>query len=177
MFATFYLLLQRLFANYGVIVLLLLVQISMSLMDMHDDIRQHLPWEHLTNNLALSLLSFFSIVLLAWRLRSKEADIAQLTQEIGEIKQTLGQQTQQAARLMGELSQIIHQQFSDWKLTDAEKEVALLLLKGLSLEEIAQTRGRAEKTVRQQASAIYTKTGLAGRHALSAYFFEDLLRN
>jgi len=32
-----------------------------------------------------------------------------------------------------------------------------------------------EKTVRQQASAIYSKAGLSGRHAFSAWFIEELL--
>jgi DNA-binding NarL/FixJ family response regulator len=36
-------------------------------------------------------------------------------------------------------------------------------------------RDTKEKTVRQQASHLYTKSGLAGRHVLAAYFLEDLL--
>ncbi len=88
---------------------------------------------------------------------------------------SLGKTEEKTARLMGELSAIIHRQFDAWHLSEAEKEIALLLLKGLSLEEIAAVRSRSEKTVRQQASAIYTKAGVSGRHALSAYFFEDLL--
>ena len=32
-----------------------------------------------------------------------------------------------------------------------------------------------ERTVRDQAGAIYRKSGLAGRAELSAYFLEDLL--
>jgi DNA-binding CsgD family transcriptional regulator len=36
-------------------------------------------------------------------------------------------------------------------------------------------RGTAEKTIRQQASAIYKKAGVAGRHVFSAWFMEDLL--
>ncbi len=53
--------------------------------------------------------------------------------------------------------------------------VAVLLLKGLSLKEIADTRGTTERTARQQANAIYRKAGLGGRAELSAFFLEDLL--
>jgi len=53
--------------------------------------------------------------------------------------------------------------------------VALLLLKGLSFEEIASVRDTKEKTVRQQASSIYRKSGLNGRHEFAAWFFEDFL--
>lgn len=56
-----------------------------------------------------------------------------------------------------------------------EKEVAFLLLKGLSLKEIAEVRQTVEKTARLQATAVYEKSGLAGRSELSAFFLEDLL--
>lgn len=69
----------------------------------------------------------------------------------------------------------IDQQLSKWKLSAAEKEVAFLLLKGMSLKEIADIRSTAEKTVRVQAMAIYSKAGLSGRSELSAFFLEDLL--
>ncbi len=73
------------------------------------------------------------------------------------------------------LSKAIDQQLSKWKLTAAEKEVAFLLLKGMSLKEIAEIRNTAEKTARVQSMAIYAKAGLAGRSELSAFFLEDLL--
>jgi DNA-binding NarL/FixJ family response regulator len=57
----------------------------------------------------------------------------------------------------------------------SEREVGLLLLKGLSLKDIAVVRGASEATVRQQAQAIYRKADLAGRAELSAFFLEDLL--
>ena len=73
------------------------------------------------------------------------------------------------------LSQAIDLQLEAWQLSAAEKEVAFLLLKGLSLKEIAQARGTSEKTTRVQAGAVYSKSGLAGRSELSAFFLEDLL--
>ena len=73
------------------------------------------------------------------------------------------------------LSKAIDNQLTNWKLTTAEKEVAFLLLKGMSLKEIAEIRKTAEKTARVQSMAIYAKSGLAGRSELSAFFLEDLL--
>jgi len=73
------------------------------------------------------------------------------------------------------LSQAIDQQLSKWQLSPAEKEVAFLLLKGLSLKEIAEIRHTTEKTARVQSMAIYSKAELAGRSELSAFFLEDLL--
>ncbi|MCB1716557.1 MAG: response regulator transcription factor [Candidatus Competibacteraceae bacterium] len=73
------------------------------------------------------------------------------------------------------LSNAIDEQFERWQLTAAEREVALLILKGLSHKEIAVVRDTSERTVRQQARAVYSKSKLSGRAALSAFFLEDLL--
>ena len=77
--------------------------------------------------------------------------------------------------LLRGLGEAIGDQFRQWRLTSAECEVALFLLKGLSLKEIAALRDTSERTVREQARAIYRKAGLSGRPALAAFFLEDLL--
>jgi DNA-binding NarL/FixJ family response regulator len=81
----------------------------------------------------------------------------------------------EAAQLLRGLSEAIQRQFDVWGLTESEQEVAFLLLKGLSLKEIAEVRDVAEKTVSKQSLAIYHKADLAGRAELAAYFLEDLL--
>jgi DNA-binding NarL/FixJ family response regulator len=73
------------------------------------------------------------------------------------------------------LGESIDAQFMRWNLTEAERKVALLLLKGLSSKEVAAVRSTSERTVREQARSIYSKAGLTGRVALSAFFLEDLL--
>lgn len=65
-------------------------------------------------------------------------------------------------------------QFHQWGMTPAEREVGLLMLKGLSHKEVAALRATTEATVRQQAQAIYRKASLPGKTAFSAYFLEDL---
>ena len=73
------------------------------------------------------------------------------------------------------LGEAIDRQFSRWQLSPAEREVGLLLLKGLSHKEVAAARSTSETTIRQQALAIYRKSGLHNRAELSAFFLEDLL--
>lgn len=73
------------------------------------------------------------------------------------------------------LARAIDHQLTKWNLTVAEKEVAFLLLKGLSLKEIADVRKTTEKTARVQSMAVYAKAGISGRSELSAFFLEDLL--
>ena len=61
------------------------------------------------------------------------------------------------------------------ELTPAEREVAILLLKGHSHKRIARLTERSDQTVRQHATAVYRKSGLSGRAELAAFFLEDLM--
>jgi len=81
---------------------------------------------------------------------------------------------QEAQTLLKGLGASIDNQFERWQLSVAEKEVALLLLKGLSHKDIARMRGISEATTRQQAMAVYRKADVAGRNDLAAFFLEDL---
>ncbi|MBC7465634.1 MAG: helix-turn-helix transcriptional regulator [Bdellovibrio sp.] len=81
----------------------------------------------------------------------------------------------EASNALKGLSDAIDAQLTRWQLTTAEKEVALLLLKGLSLKEVAEVRNVSEKTARAQSFAVYAKSGLSGRAELSAFFLEDLM--
>lgn len=71
-------------------------------------------------------------------------------------------------------AEAVEREFERWSLTEAEREIALLLLKGMSLKEIAEARGTAERTVRQQATSVYAKSGLGGRSELASYFLDAL---
>jgi DNA-binding CsgD family transcriptional regulator len=103
-------------------------------------------------------------------------------QQLRRLERSLSVRTEEAEawraryqQTLAGLSQAIQAQFEAWQLSDAEAQIALLLLKGLSLKEIATLRGTGERTVREQARAVYRKADLAGRSELSAFFLEDLL--
>jgi DNA-binding CsgD family transcriptional regulator len=81
----------------------------------------------------------------------------------------------QARQYVAGLAVAIDQQLARWNLTNAEKDVAFLLLKGYGLKEIALLRHTSEKTARAQSASIYSKAGLSGRSELAAFFLEDLL--
>src|SRR4051812_1489802 len=124
----------------------------------------------------VSLVMLFAIpVLLVYRsfllCKSRLALIRDL-----DLARMQGRQWRDETRaLLKGLGEAIDRQFSTWKLTEAEREVGLLILKGLSLKEIAGARVTSERTIRAQARSIYAKAGLSGRAALSAFFLEDLL--
>ena len=75
----------------------------------------------------------------------------------------------------GELLAVIDLKFEVWELTPSEQQIAMLLIKGFSAQEIADLRDTRPGTVKSQCSAIYLKSGVAGRNELAAYFVEDLL--
>ncbi len=79
-----------------------------------------------------------------------------------------------AEEALAGLAVAIDRQLDAWRLTPAEREVVVALLKGRSHKEIAAGSGRSERTVRQHAAAAYEKAGLGGRAELAAFFLRDL---
>ncbi|PCJ08720.1 MAG: helix-turn-helix transcriptional regulator [Rhodobacteraceae bacterium] len=75
----------------------------------------------------------------------------------------------------GAFAQMIEQQFDDWHLSAAERDVALLAIKGLAVAEIATLRQTKEGTVKAQCAAVYRKAGVTGRLQLLSFFIEELL--
>ncbi len=123
----------------------------------------------------LLVLTGAGVVYLLLRSRLQHEEQLSLIRDL-EVARTEGAQWRADMReLLKGLGDAIDAQFNRWKLTPAEREVALLMLKGLSHKEIAVARESSERTVRQQARAIYGKANLTGRAALSAFFLEDLL--
>jgi len=94
---------------------------------------------------------------------------------LSQLKAELSVERIRTARLSGELLAVMRNQFAQWGLSPSESEIALLLIKGLSMKEIAEARQVKEKTIRQQATSVYAKSGYAGRHELAAHFIEDLM--
>jgi DNA-binding CsgD family transcriptional regulator len=75
-----------------------------------------------------------------------------------------------AERFLHGLGAEIDAQFERWSLTPAERQVAMLLLKGLGHKEVAALLTRSERTVRQHAVSVYRKSSLAGRAELPRFF-------
>jgi DNA-binding CsgD family transcriptional regulator len=154
----------------------------LAIVDLGGDLRQGTTLVHALVEGTIASVGLGGIVWAAARLRSYSVQAMALRERAADLEQDLGASRAdaerwraQAADLIAGLSEAIDHQLERWELSDAEKEVALLLLKGLSHKEIAEIRKVGEATVRQQAGAIYRKAGLSGRHDLAAFFLEDLL--
>lgn len=75
----------------------------------------------------------------------------------------------------GNLADVIDAFFEEWQLTNAERDVALMILKGFDNEAIAGLRHTAAGTVRAQATNIYAKSATDGRAQFISLFMEELL--
>ncbi|PTX03793.1 helix-turn-helix transcriptional regulator [Pararhodobacter aggregans] len=79
-------------------------------------------------------------------------------------------------RLAGSAVQaVVDEHFAQWGLTGAEADVALFMVKGLSIAEIAAMRGSTEATVKSHLNAIYRKSGTTGRPDLLALILDSLM--
>lgn len=137
-----------------------------------------MDWGEGAHALHMTLEVIASVVLAfvaAAMLRQRESRIGVLRKDLRRSREEARRWRSEAETALRGLGEAIERQFGRWELSPAEREVALLLLKGLSLREIASARGTSERTSRDQARAVYRKAELSGRSELSAFFLEDLL--
>jgi DNA-binding CsgD family transcriptional regulator len=66
--------------------------------------------------------------------------------------------------------------FEQWGLSEAEKEIALFTIKGMTISEIATIRETKQSTIKTQSSAIYKKAGVSSRSQLVSLLIEELLK-
>jgi DNA-binding CsgD family transcriptional regulator len=134
------------------------------------------PFDLLVDALTILLTigAAVGVALLAQRMAAQHEERTALLRDL-EIARAEGDGWRAKVRShLAGLKNGMDQQFEAWGMTVAEREVGLLILKGLSHKEIASLRATTEATVRQQAQAIYRKASLPGKTAFSAYFLEDL---
>ena len=117
-------------------------------------------------------LLFMTATWLGWWRARQEA--TQLRVSLEERKTERDAWKASAEKALAGFGWAIDAQFNEWRLTRAEREVALLLLKGYSHKAIARETRRSDATVRQHATAVYQKADLAGRAELAAYFLDDI---
>lgn len=121
----------------------------------------HLDDAHMMLELLAALALLAGVVYLMLELRALLARMAEMDTGL------------RAAR--GEMTGLIDAFFEGWGLTPSERDVALLILKGVDNDEIARLRGTAVGTVRAQTARVYAKAGVEGRAQLFSVFMEELI--
>ena len=98
-----------------------------------------------------------------------------LRQHMLGLRQQLQYDAQTMQLLRGEFDRVIHAKFDEWKLSSAERDVTLLIIKGLSITDIAAARGTASGTVKAQSTAIFRKIGVSSKAELMSLFMDEFL--
>lgn len=95
-----------------------------------------------------------------------------------ELRQILSRQNQledQIKVASGAFNEVMEARFSSWSLTSAEREVAILAIKGFSIAEMAGLRDTKQGTIKAQCASVYKKADVAGRLQLLSIFLDDLM--
>lgn len=164
------------FKHSELLIIAMLLFIAMvNIMDINYDYGRGSSDLHMLGEVFIVLMSLGAIVYLGWGHYRQARELEQLQGELAAGHEEVSKASEQMRAARAKYSETILTQFREWHFTRSEQEVALLLLKGLSFREIALLRNTMEKTVRQQASELYKKSGVTGRHAFSAWFFEDFI--
>ena len=161
------------------ILLILFIFISLyNLYEIYDEIQEldniNDSVQEVVFELTLILIMFSGVIYFAYTLVAQHNNQTKLEQNLVKVKKQLENSSSELQRGKEDYQKVVKWQFDQWGLSPSEKEVGLLILKGLSIKDIAAARDTKEKTVRTQASAIYEKSNLQGRHELSAWFFEGI---
>ncbi|MBL4898938.1 MAG: LuxR family transcriptional regulator [Colwellia sp.] len=158
-----------------IIVIIFLIIMSLNFFDVLTDISLGIPGWHIFSEVLIVLVSGVGALLLIKDIQAKTFDISRLKQALLISDDKFRNISDEMKNARHEYSAVIQSQFKQWSLTPSEQDVAMLLLKGLSFKEISGVRNTKEKTVRQQASVIYSKANVEGRHEFAAWFLEDFM--
>jgi len=146
----------------GGVIALQLVCAAIFLMDVVTDLAEGAAFGwHMVPEALASLALFIGIGLEAvflWQLLQRKAT---LERSVGMASSAL--------------QEVIENHFTEWKLTASERDVAALMVKGLSIAEIAQVRGSAEGTVKAHLNAIYRKASARNRAEVLSHIMDTLI--
>lgn len=158
-----------------IIAAVLFVIACLTSVDIYNDYFEGVATWHISIEAVVAVIALIGMFYLIRGRFTLQHNLEQERQVSSELQAEAQKWKQVSKKYVKGLSVEIDNQLDRWDLTEAEKEVSFLLLKGLSNKEIAEVRGSSVPTVRAQTNAIYTKSGLSGRSELSAFFLEDLL--
>lgn len=159
----------------GLLAMLLLATILGGGIDLYFDAPENWRSAHVVYEVALILAAMVTSIYLWrgwWQSRRTLLETRQMLAEHAAERDAWRASAEVA---LAGLGRAIEERFVAWGLTPAERDVALLLLKGRSHKQIAYASSRSERTVRQHAVAVYQKSRLKGRAELAAFFLEDIL--
>lgn len=77
--------------------------------------------------------------------------------------------------LRGNFDEVLRDKFEEWSLTAAERDVTLLIIRGLSVADIATARNTAQGTVKAQSTSVFRKIGVGSKTELMSVIIDEFL--
>ena len=77
--------------------------------------------------------------------------------------------------LRGHFDVVLRHKFEEWGLTTAERDVTLLIIRGLSVSEISAARNTAQGTIKAQSTSIFRKIGVGSKTELMSLIIDEFL--
>ena len=142
--------------------------------DIVSDLNEGLDFNHLLHEVIIFISALIIVSYKVYVSIKKDKVIDTLSKNASAVSIEVNYYKQQVQKYRDGVGDILSKQFKIWGLSESESDIALLLVKGSSMKEIAGIRGTGEATVRQQATSVYKKSGLENRNQLVSYFLEDL---
>lgn len=152
------------------VALILIVSVVFFIFDLASDV-----YERIIASSAPSLLDLTHLFFEVFSAGALILAIRILVRQLNWLQERNTQQSESLRFLRGEMDRYVHGKFDEWSLTSAERDIAMYMLKGLSIAEIAAARSTAEGTVKAQTSNIFRKTGVASRLELMSLFMDEFL--
>jgi len=112
-------------------------------------------------------IAILCVVLILWTKPLKD--------EVIESTKKLGVHARRSSEISEVLRGHIGWQFESWNLTNAERDVALLTIKGLKISEIAEYRHSRPGTIKAHLHAIFKKANVSSRPELLATCLESFI--
>jgi len=152
------------------VTLILILSVVFFIFDVASDV-----YERIIASSAPSLLDLTHLFFEVFSAGALILAIRILVRQLRWLQERNTQQSESLRFLRGEMDSYVHGKFDEWSLTSAERDIAMYMLKGLSIAEIAAARSTAEGTVKAQTSNIFRKTSVASRMELMSLFLDEFL--
>ena len=138
--------------------------------DVIFDVRQHLGGNvpYSTEELLHLLFEAFAVLVLV-------VSIKQMSEYTKHLQENSNGQQLSLYHLRQDFDDLVQNKFEHWQLTQAEADVALLVLRGLTTEQIAELRGVAKGTIKVQAHNAMQNAGVGSRVELMSIFLEEFM--
>lgn len=119
----------------------------------------------------IALSSFLVVFILYKELKKESVENKQAKTQIHDLKRTNRILINPEKGFWAEAKA----QMLEWNLTEAEREIAVLLLRGFSQKQIAAVRKKSLRTIENQTASIYEKSSMRGKLEFISFFLTPLL--